>query len=76
MNTVMMYAMKRSSFLKKRTLPSHAMPITTVSDNDDFIQYLKKTIIILESLSKYFIFTLYCYIDSSLVDSFSVFSLL
>ena len=44
MNTVMMYAMKRSSFLKKRTLPSHAMPITTVSDNDDFIQYLKMII--------------------------------
>ena len=37
---VMMYAMNRSSSLKKRTLPSHDIPITTVKEMEDLSQYL------------------------------------
>ena len=39
-----MYATTRSSFVKKRTLPSHDIPITEVRDIEHFIQYLKMII--------------------------------
>ena len=36
-----MYAMKISSSLKNKTLPSHAIPITMVNEIEHFNQYLK-----------------------------------
>ena len=46
--TVIIYAMNSNLSVKKRTLASHPIPITIVSDIDDFNQYLTNNNINLE----------------------------